>query len=115
MEVKCEKPEYTQEMKNKLNLMYKTLKKGYHTKQELMDLFGLGERQIRMLIAEVSHRFPIISNSGTNVGYKICTSEEDLKEVEHTLAELSSRCEEIQKRMQPLYAFRDKVKYNIGE
>ena len=46
MEVKCEKPEFTQEMKDKLNLMYKTLKKGFHTKQELMDIFNLGERQI---------------------------------------------------------------------
>lgn len=115
MEVKCEKPEFTQEMKDKLNLMYKTLKKGFHTKQELMDIFNLGERQIRMLITNVSHRFPIISTSGTNAGYKMALTQEDLELVENSLAELSSRVEEIQKRMQPLYAFRDKVKYNIGE
>lgn len=112
---KCEKPEFTKEMKDKLNLMYNTLKKGFHTKQELMDIFGLGERQIRMLVTEVSHRFPIISVSGSNCGYKMATSKEDLELVENSLAELSSRREELEKRMQPLYDWRDKVKYNIGE
>lgn len=112
---KCEKPEFTREMKDKLNLMYNTLKKGFHTKQELMEIFGLGERQIRMLITEVSHRFPVISTSGTNAGYKLARTVEDLQEVEHTWAELSSRMEELEKRIKPLIAFRDKVKYNIGE
>ena len=111
---KCEKPEFTREMKDKLNLMYKTLKQGFHTKQELMDIFGLGERQIRMLITEVSHRFPVISVSGSNCGYKLATSVEDLELVEYTWGELSSRVEELQKRMQPLITFRDKMKYGIG-
>jgi hypothetical protein len=43
----------------------------------------------------------------------LCQTKADLEEAEHTLAEMSSRVEEIQKRMQPLYAWRDKVKYNI--
>ena len=112
---KCEKPKFTQEMRDKLNLMYNTLKKGFHTKQELMEIFGLGERQIRMLVTEVSHRFPVISTSGTNAGYRLATSIDDLEEVEHTWAELSSRMEELEKRIKPLIAFCDKMKYNIGD
>lgn len=110
---KCEKPEFTREMKDKLNLMYNTLKRGFHTKQELMDIFGLGERQIRMLITEVSHRFPVISVSGSNAGYKLARDKEDLELVEYTWGELSSRIEELEKRIKPLIEFRDKMKYNI--
>lgn len=112
---KCDKPEFTREMKDKLNLMYNTLKRGFHTKQELMDIFGLGERQIRMLITEVSHRFPVISTSGTNAGYKLARTEEDLELVEYTWGELSSRIEELEKRIKPLIEFRDKVKFGTGE
>lgn len=108
----CKKPEYTQEMKNKLNQMYKLLKNRFHTKQELIQIFGLGERQIRMLISEISHRFPVISISGDNKGYKIATTKEDLELVEHTWAELSSRMEEIEKRIKPLIKFRDSQLFN---
>lgn len=82
--VKCEKPEFTEEMRAKLNKMYKLLKERFYSKQELMGIFALGERQIRMIITEISHRFPVISTSGTNAGYKIATSEADLELVEHT-------------------------------
>jgi biotin operon repressor len=109
--MKCEKPEYTEEMRKKLNRMYALLKERFYSKQELMEIFGLGERQIRMMITEISHRFPIISTSGTNSGYKLATSKEDLELVEHTWGELSSRVEELQKRIEPLIKFRDKVKW----
>lgn len=105
--MECKKPEFTQEMRNKLNTMYKLLKTRFHTKQELMDIFGLGERQIRMIITEISHRFPVISTSGTNAGYKIATSKGDLELVNHTWGELSSRLSEIEKRIGPLIRFRN--------
>ena len=35
----------------------------------------------------------------------------DLEEAEHALAELSSRIEELEKNMKPLYKFRDWAKY----
>lgn len=108
--VKCEKPEFTEEMRAKLNKMYKLLKERFYSKQELMQIFGLGERQIRMIITEISHRFPVISTSGTNAGYKIATSEADLELVENTWGELSSRLTEIEKRIEPLIKFRDKVR-----
>ena len=106
--MECKKPEFTQEMRNKLNTMYKLLKTRFHTKKELIQIFNLGERQIRMIISEISHRFPVISTSGTNAGYKIATTKEDLEAVNHTWAELSSRQNEIEKRMSPLMEFRNK-------
>lgn len=111
--MKCEKPQYTEEMRAKLNKMYKLLRERFYSKEELMDIFGLGERQIRMIITEISHRYPVISTSGTNAGYKIAKTEQDLALVEHSWAELSSRCEELEKRMQPLIAFREKFKKGV--
>lgn len=111
--MKCEKPEFTEEMRDRLNRMYLLLKERYYTKQELMEIFGLGERQIRMLITEISHRFPVISTSSTNNGYKIATSVDDLEGIEHTWKELISRVEEIEKRVKPLIKFRDKYLYGI--
>lgn len=111
--MKCEKPEFTEEMRDRLNRMYFLLKERYYTKQELMEIFGLGERQIRMLITEISHRFPVISTSSTNNGYKIATNADDLEGIEHTWKELISRVEEIEKRVKPLIKFRDKYLYGI--
>ena len=108
--MKCEKPEFTQAMKDKLNSMHRLLRQRFYTKQELMDIYGTGERQIRMMITEISHKVPVISTSGTNTGYKVATSTEDLELVQTTWAELSSRVEEIQKRIDPLIKFYDKFK-----
>lgn len=109
--MKCEKPEFTQEMKNKLNSMYKMIAKRFYTKQELMDIFGIGERQVRIMITEISHKVPVISSSGTNSGYKVATSKEELELVEATWGELSSRIEELEKRIMPLMKFREKFKF----
>lgn len=109
MEVK--KPEFTDEMRARLNSMVKLLRKRFYTKQELMEIYNLGERQIRMAITEISHRLPVISTSGTNNGYKIATTPEELALVETSWAELSSRIKELTKRIQPLTKFRDKIKY----
>lgn len=109
MEVK--KPEFTEEMRARLNSMVRLLRKRFYTKQELMEVYNLGERQIRMAITEISHRLPVIATSGTNNGYKIATTPEELSLVESSWAELSSRIEELKKRIQPLTEFRDKIKY----
>jgi hypothetical protein len=107
----CRKPEFTEEMRARLNKMYKLLKEKFYTKKELMEIFNLGERQIRMMIAEISHRFPVISTSGTNAGYKIATSKDDLELVEQTWGELSSRMTETEKRIAPLIKFRESVRW----
>lgn len=111
--MKTQKPEFTQAMKDKLNSMARLLAKRFYTKQELMEIYGTGERQVRMMITEISHRVPVISVSGTNDGYKIARTKDDLEMVEYTWAELSSRIEELQKRIEPLIKFRDKVKFGI--
>lgn len=109
--MECKKPEFTDEMKRKLNAMYKMLKDKYYTKQELMAHFDTGERQVRMMLSHLSHKVPLIATSGTNEGYKVATSEADLELVEASWAELSSRIEQLEKRIKPLAEFREKYKF----
>ena len=111
--MECKKPEFTDEMRNKLNKMYILLKQQFWTKKELENEFNLGERQIRMMIEIISHRFPVISTSGTNSGYKIATCEQDLELVDSTWAELSSRITKLEQRIDPLIKFRQKYKKTI--
>ena len=109
--MKCEQPEFTQEMKDKLNSMYRLLKQRFYTKQELMKIYGTGERQIRMMVSHISHKAPVLSVSGDNAGYKVATTKEDLELAEASWAELSSRIEELNKRIMPLMQFREKFKF----
>jgi hypothetical protein len=105
-------------MKDKANRLFKYLKDigRYATKEEIGEYLGIkSERATRDVIALLATKKPIISTSSTNAGYKLATSEEDLELVENSLAELSSRRDELEKRMQPLYAWRDRVKFGIGE
>lgn len=104
------KPEFTEEMRARLNQMCRMLMSDYRTKQDLMDTFGLGERQVRMMIQEIRQRVPVISTSGTNKGYKIATKSEEVSEVIATWRELWSRIEELQKAIKPLSEFYEKVK-----
>lgn len=109
-----QKPAYTEEMRTRLNSMVRLLRQRFYTKQELMQIYNLGERQIRMAITEISHKLPVLSTSGTNNGYKIATSSEELSLVENSWAELSSRIEELNKRISPLVKFRDKIRYGVN-
>lgn len=110
--MKCEKP-LTDNMKEKANKLYMYLKNigGYATKEEIGEYLGVkNERSVRDIISLLATKKPIISNS-CGKGYKLAQSKEDLDEVEHTWAELSSRMEELEKRMFPLIAFRHKYKF----
>ena len=113
--METKKPELTKAMKDKLNSMARLLWQRFYTKQELMEIYGVGERQVRMMITEISHRVPVIATSGTNDGYKIARTADDLELVEHSWAELSSRIEELQKRIEPLIKFREKIKFGEKE
>lgn len=113
---KYEKP-ITDNMKDKANRLFKYLKDigRYATKEEIGEYLGVkDERVIRDVISLLATKKPIISHSGFR-GYMLAQTKEDLEEVERTWAELSSRCESLQERMQPLIKFRDMIKYNIGE
>lgn len=108
----CKKP-LTDNIKEKANALYIYLKqqKDYVTKEQIGIALGIkNERSVRDIISLLATKKPIISNS-SNKGYKLATTKEDLQEVEQTWAELSSRVEELEKRIKPLIDFRDKNKY----
>lgn len=110
--MKPEKP-ITANMAEKANALYKHLKRAYPrycTKDELARVIGCkNERSVRDVIALLSTRKPIISNS-TQEGYKLALKMSDVEEVRHTWAELSSRSEELERRMQPLINFIEKAR-----
>lgn len=84
---------------------------GYLTKTQICEIIGSkDERAARDVVAHLRKRHPIISTSDGR-GYKLARKRSDLEEAEHTLAELSSRIEELEKNMKPLYKFRDWAKY----
>lgn len=105
--MKPQKP-ITQNIKHKANLLYAYMKSAYPrycTKDELAQVIKCtNERTVRDVIAALSTVRPIIANSTTN-GYKVALTAQDMEEVRHTWAELSSRSEELEKRMQPLIKF----------
>ena len=108
--MKPEKP-ITQNMREKANRCYTILYKvnGYVTKEQLGKLLGItNERSVRDVISLLATRCPIISTSD-NRGYKLAKTKADLEEVEHTWAELSSRIEEIERRIQPLIKFKESI------
>lgn len=80
------------------------------TKEQMLAHLGWDkskDRQLRDLLSNIAKKMPVISTSD-NRGYKIAKTKEDLEEVEHTWAELSSRIEELQKRIRPLLDFRER-------
>lgn len=106
----CKKP-LTDNAKEKANALYFYLKgqKDYVSKEQIGLALGIkNERSVRDVIALLATKKPIISNSG-NKGYKLAQNKEDLEDATRTWAELSSRMEELEKRIKPLIAFRDKM------
>ena len=102
----------TDNIKEKANTLWSYMKvHDYVTKSEVMQVCKVNnERSAREIISVLASVKPIISTSD-NKGYKLAVSVKDLEEVEHTWAELSSRIEELEKRIQPLLKFRQKYKY----
>lgn len=103
----------TQNIKDKANKLYFYLKAqgDYVSKEQIAHYLGMkDERSAREIVAVLATKKPIISHSG-NKGYKLAQTESDLDEVEHTWAELSSRMEEIARRIAPLIDFRDKIRF----
>lgn len=110
--MKIEKP-ITENIKQKANALFDYLmtQSDYVTKEQIGEYLGIkNERQVRDVIALLATKKPIISHSGAK-GYKLAKTKEDLQEVERCWAELSSRREELEKRIEPLIKFRDKVKW----
>jgi hypothetical protein len=79
------------------------------TKKDIADCLGWTlpkyDRQIRMIIADISQRQPIISTSDNNKGYKLAQSKSDCDMVKHSLLELQSRIDQLRKRSISLQKF----------
>lgn len=108
----CQKP-MTENQKIYGNKLYKFLMRNdFVTKEQMLEHLGWDskkDRQLRDLISLIAKKMPVISTSDYK-GYKIAKTEEDLELVIHTWAELSSRIEELDKRIEPLIRFRDEIK-----
>ena len=114
--MKCEKP-ITENIKQKANALFDYLmaQNDYVTKEQIGEYLGIkNERSVRDVISLLATKKPIISHRG-NKGYKLAKTPSDLQEVERWWAELSSRMEELEKRIIPLIKFRDKVKYGSNK
>ena len=112
---KCEKP-FTPNIRENANKLYFYLREqnDYVSKEQIGDYLGIkDERSVRIVISALATRKPILSRS-SGKGYKLAQTVEDLEEVEHTWGDLTSRMEELEKRIKPLIDFRNKYKYNIG-
>ena len=109
--MKCEKPKTTR-MQEKARLIYDYLKANdrYVEKEELARVIGVhDERTVRDVITYIANSAPIIANSKQR-GYKLARKMSDVEAVRHTWAELSSRQEELEKRMKPLIRFYEKAR-----
>lgn len=110
--MKIEKP-ITENIKQKANALFDYLmaQNDYVTKEQIGAHLGISnERSVRDIISVLATKKPIISHSG-NKGYKLAKAKSDLEEVERCWAELSSRREELEKRIEPLVKFRDKMRW----
>lgn len=101
----------TQNMKQKVNLLYEYMKgrMDFVTKEEIGDFLGIkNERSVRDVIAVLSTKKPIIAVSD-NKGYKLARTTKDLDLVKQAWLEIDSRQEELEKRKQPLIDFFEKA------
>ena len=112
-----EKP-MSENQKENGNKLFRFMKyNDFVTKEQMLNCLGWDktkDRQLRDLISCIAKKVPVISTSDSR-GYKIAKTKDDLELVEHTWAEISSRIEELKKRIIPLMEFREKFKFEKGE
>lgn len=102
-------------IEQKANLLYKFLltEDDYVSKEQIGRLLGIkSERSVRDVISLLATKKPVISHSG-NKGYKLAKSVADFDDVMRVWAELSSRIEELEKRIKPLINFREKCRKTV--
>jgi hypothetical protein len=112
-----EKP-MSENQKENGHKLYRFMKyNDFVTKEQMLECLGWDkskDRQLRDLISMIAKKVPVISTSDSR-GYKIAKTKEDLELVEHTWAEMSSRIEELTKRIMPLMEFREKFRFSEKE
>lgn len=108
-----EKP-MTENQKINGNKLYRfMMANGVVTKDQMFAVLGWDkskDRQLRELISLIAKKVPVVATSDQR-GYFIAKTKDDVEAVEHQWAEISSRIEELQKRIKPLEEFRAKYKY----
>lgn len=94
------------EQRAMLNDLYLKIKaQGWcFTKENVRVWCGCDERTARMYISWLAWKKPIIAVS-SNKGYRIAQDLADIDEARHTVAELTSRQNELEKRRAILLAF----------
>jgi len=110
MSINLKKPKTARfELRCKLVHAFMASKNDYVTKQQIAEQLEWSwpkqDRQIRDILSHISKTNPIISTSSTNAGYKLAQVSGDVQEVQHAVAEINSRIEELAKRKQPLIQF----------
>ena len=77
------------------------------TKTEIGEAIGIkSERRIRYVLSYLAQTKPVIATSD-HKGYMIAQKDKDYDKALHTWKELSSRIEELEKRIKPLIKFID--------
>ena len=101
------KKNFSQNIQEKANtlFLYMREKNDYVTKDEICTVTGCtNERSAREVVAALATVKPIISTSD-NKGYKLARTRNDLVAVVHSLNELTSRQNELERRKAPLEEF----------
>lgn len=94
--------------KARIYAVYNYLKLKYPewaSRDEISEATGICDRTVRDCIAKMRYKIPICSFS-TQKGYRLALNENDIADVEHTLAEMESRRQEIAYSERPLIIFK---------
>ena len=92
------------------------------TKEELMDVLGVGDRAVRKQIEELANHHPVIALSSAK-GYRVLSVDENtdsatlvqfLDLIEHQLNDYHSRIINLKARMKPLVALHKVIKKKLG-
>ena len=96
----------TQNIKRKANALWDYMRtRDYVTKDEICAVTGCtNERSAREVVAVLATVKPIISTSDSK-GYKLARSRADIDDAMHSLNELTSRQNELERREAPLSEF----------
>lgn len=92
-QIKNEK-KLTKLQRDRLNKIYQRMNLGVATKQELMQLIGTGEREVRDCISYIKKFYPVISLSGAK-GYRIAKTIDDLEDAKHAINAETGRANDI--------------------
>ncbi len=97
-----------EERKAQLNALFRVMCDKTVTKEDVMGMFGVGERVARDMISEIAKVRPVISFSDRR-GYRVACRPEDLTDARHALLDIRSRQSEMERRALMLEQFLEGV------